>query len=150
MLSSRAKYALRAVAHLAGRYADEAWVLAPEIAEAEEIPRKYLGFILIELRDNALLVSRRGRYGGYRLARPPADIAAADVIRIIDGPLALTPCASLTRYGACPDCISPDLCSLQPMLKRARDAVAKVLETYSIAQLAQVRQRRRSAPRPRA
>jgi len=139
MLSSRAKYALRACIYLAKHYPDEGWSLAPDIAEAEDIPRKFLEAILVELRDHDVVESHRGRYGGYRLARPPAEIAASDVIRIVDGPLALAPCASRTQFGPCADCPDIDLCALSPMLQQARDAVAAVLEGYSLHKLARNR-----------
>jgi Rrf2 family protein len=135
MLSSKAKYALRAAVYLAERQKDEGWTLASEIAEAEDIPRKFLEAILVELRDGGVVVSRRGRYGGYRLGDAPSRIAAGDVIRIIDGPLALTPCASRTRYGACADCVDPMICALRPVLLQARDAVASVLDGCSLAKL---------------
>jgi Rrf2 family protein len=142
MLSSKAKYALRAAVYLAERQKDESWALASDIAEAEEIPKKFLEAILVELRDGGIVVSRRGRYGGYRLADAPSRIAAGDVIRVIDGPLALTPCASRTRYGTCADCVDPAICALRPVLLQARDAVAGVLDGCSLAKL----ERGRRAP----
>ena len=139
MLSSRAKYALRACIYLAKRHAHEGWSLAPDIAEGEDIPRKFLEAILVELRDHDIVESHRGRYGGYRLAHPSAEIAASDVIRIVDGPLALAPCASRTQFGPCADCPDINLCALSPMLLQARDAVALVLEGYSLQRLARNR-----------
>jgi Rrf2 family protein len=139
MLSSRAKYALRACIYLARRYPDDGWSLAPDIAEAEDLPHKFLEAILVELRDHDIVESHRGRYGGYRLARRPAEIAASDIIRLVDGPLALAPCASRKQFGACADCSEIDLCSLSPMLLQARDAVAAVLEGYSLDKLARKR-----------
>jgi Rrf2 family protein len=145
MLSSKAKYALRAAVYLAERQRDDSWTLAAEIAEAEDIPKKFLEAILVELRDHGIVDSRRGRSGGHRLARPPARIAAGDVIRVIDGPLALTPCASRTRFGACADCVDPAICALQPVLLRARDAVAAVLDGCSLARLERDRRPRAAA-----
>ncbi|MBS0640987.1 MAG: Rrf2 family transcriptional regulator [Acetobacteraceae bacterium] len=135
MLSSKAKYALRAVTFLAEKHAEETWALASEIAEAQDLPKKFLEAILVELRDRGIVDSRRGRYGGYRLSRPPDRIKVGDVIRVIDGPLALTPCSSRTKYGACADCVDPVICSLRPVLQEARDAVAGVLDNCSLAQL---------------
>ncbi|MBV8458815.1 MAG: Rrf2 family transcriptional regulator [Acetobacteraceae bacterium] len=141
MLSSRAKYALRACVFLAeNQQEQEEWVLSPDIAEAEDIPRKFLEAILVELRDHGIVESRRGRYGGYRLARPADRIASSEVIRIVDGPLALAPCASKTHFGPCSDCLDVRLCALQPMLRKARDSMAGVLEGYMLSQL--VRDRR--------
>ncbi len=114
--------------------------MASEIAAAETIPKKFLEAILVELREHGLVESRRGRHGGHRLARPPAKIAAGDLIRAIDGPLALTPCASRTQFGPCDDCVDPLLCAVRPTLLRARDAVASVLDGCSLTRL--VRERR--------
>jgi Rrf2 family protein len=141
MLSSRAKYALRACVFLAEKQQEsDGWVLSPDVAEGEDIPRKFLEAILVELRDHGIVESRRGRYGGYRLASPADRIAASDVIRIVDGPLALAPCASKTQFGPCSDCLDVRLCALQPMLRKARDAVASVLDGYTLSQM--VRDRR--------
>lgn len=136
MLSSRAKYAVRAALHLASRNGSAAWVPTTEIALCETIPRKFLEAILVEMRMHGLLESRRGPGGGHRLRLPAADIAIADIIRIVDGPLALTPCASRTQFRACADC--PDLatCRIRSLMQKARDAVAGVLEDCSLADLA--------------
>lgn len=142
MLSSRAKYALRACVYLAEQDHAEQWTLTSDIAAAEDIPHKFLEAILVELRDHNIVRSRRGRNGGHRLARPPDEIAAGELIRIVDGPLALAPCASKTRFGQCADC--PDLrsCELRSMLRKARDAVAGVLDGYSLAMLAGIGEKR--------
>jgi len=136
MLSSRAKYALRATIHLADRAGSREWVATARIAEAEAIPRKFLEAILVELRMHGLLESRRGPGGGHRLYRAPERIAVADIIRLVDGPLALAPCASRTRFQACDDCPDLESCRMRPLLARARDAVADVLEHSTLADLA--------------
>lgn len=144
MLSSRAKYALRACVYLAAQE-ESVWSLTADIAEAEDIPRKFLEAILVELRDTSILESRRGRYGGHRLARPADEIAASDVIRVVDGPLALAPCASRTQFGPCADCPDLRLCALRPMLRKARDAMAAILDAYTLAELVRNRKARRPA-----
>jgi Rrf2 family protein len=103
--------------------------------------------ILVQLRDHGIVESRRGAQGGYRLIRDPARVSLADLIRVVDGPLALTPCASRTRYRPCTDCVAVSLCRLQPVMQQARDAVAAVLEQCSLASLANApaRPRRRAA-----
>lgn len=141
MLSSRAKYAIRAALHLADRVDEPGWVATATIAEAESIPRKFLEAILVDLRTSGLLESRRGPGGGHRLRLRPAMIAVADIIRIVDGPLALTPCASRTQFQACVDCPNLETCRLRALMQRARDAVAGVLEECTLADLS-------SAPRP--
>jgi Rrf2 family protein len=136
MLSSKAKYALRAVVCLAENTEDGIWLQTGEVAEREQVPRKFLEAIFVQLRDHGILESRRGAQGGYRLLRQPAAISVADIIRVVDGPLALTPCASRTRFRQCPDCVEIGLCRLQPVMQQARNAVADILENCSLAQLA--------------
>ena len=132
MLSQKARYALRAMVELAR--AAEPQLTAGEIAARADAPRKFLEAILLELSRNRLVASRRGKFGGYTLARPPGEISFAEVIRVVDGPLALAPCVS-PRLGfrRCEDC--PDLatCALREALLRARDATAEVLEAYTLA-----------------
>ena len=134
MLSQKARYALRALVELAR--AQGAQVTSGELASRADAPRKFLEAILLELARNKVVVSRRGKFGGYTLARDPAQISFADVIRIIDGPLALAPCVSRLSFRKCDDC--PDLatCSLREALLRARDATSEVLEGYSLAEAA--------------
>ncbi len=138
MLSSKAKYALRATLNLAERANPSGWVQTADIAEAERIPRKFLEAILVQLRDNGLLESRRGPTGGHRLRLQAAKISVARIIRIVDGPLALTPCASRSRFGPCADCIDVESCRLRHLMRKARDAVATVLDGCSLADLARL------------
>ena len=134
MLSSKARYALRALVELAR--SQGAQVTAGELAERADAPRKFLEAILLELARRGVVVSRRGKLGGYSLARPAAEISFAEVIRVIDGPLAMAPCVSRLQFRKCDDC--PDLaaCTLREALARARDAKAQVLEAYSLAEAA--------------
>ncbi|MDP3749778.1 MAG: Rrf2 family transcriptional regulator [Phenylobacterium sp.] len=131
MLSQRSRYALRALVYLAGR-AEPGPAAIGEIAEASAAPRKFLEAILLELKRRQILVSVRGRSGGYALARPASEISFADVIRVLDGPLALAPCASKTAYRPCDTCPTVTDCPAHPALVAARDAVAAVLEGWSI------------------
>lgn len=134
MLSSKARYALRALVELAR--VDGAQITAGDLAERADAPRKFLEAILLELARRGVVVSRRGKLGGYSLARPAGEISFAEVIRVIDGPLALAPCVSRLQFRKCDDC--PDLatCSIREALLRARDATAEVLEGYSLAEAA--------------
>jgi Rrf2 family protein len=136
MLSSKGKYAVRAATMLAEQFAAQAWTPTVTIAERESIPRKFLEAILVQLRDGGLVDSRRGPQGGHRLSRDPATISVADIMRLVDGPLALTPCASVTRFRPCTDCGDAETCRIQPVMRQARDAVAAVLETCTLASLA--------------
>ena len=149
MLSSKAKYAVRAVSFLAEQGRGVAWMQMAEVAEHEKIPRKFLETILVELRGHGIIESRRGAQGGHRLLRNPTDLSVADIIRIVDGPLALTPCASRTRFRPCSDCVDIQQCRLQSLMQRARDAVAAVLENCSVADLAAIQLLGEGAPKPR-
>ncbi|WP_421932227.1 RrF2 family transcriptional regulator [Phenylobacterium sp.] len=134
MLSQKARYGLRALVELAR--AGGGQVTSGELAARADAPRKFLEAILLELARNKVVVSKRGKFGGYLLARPPTEISFAEIIRIIDGPLALAPCVSRLSFRKCDDC--PDLatCSLREALLRARDATSDVLEGYSLADAA--------------
>jgi Rrf2 family protein len=132
MLSQKAKYALRAVLVMAAR-SDDKPVHISEIAESENISRKFLEATLLELRKHGLLISRRGPGGGYRLARAASQISFGEVIRAIDGPLAPLPCASVTAFRLCADCPDPDRCSIRWLMQRVRDATAGVLDNCTLA-----------------
>jgi Rrf2 family protein len=135
MLSQKARYALRALVELAR--AEGVQLTSGELALRADAPRKFLEAILLELSRNHLVVSRRGKFGGYTLARPAPEISFAEVIRVVDGPLALAPCVSpRLHFRKCDDCPDRDACSLREALLRARDATADVLETYSLAHAA--------------
>jgi Rrf2 family protein len=135
MLSSKAKYAVRATTMLAEQFASRGWTKTSDIAERERIPRKFLEIILVQLRDHGLVEGRRGAQGGHRLTRDPAAVSVADIIRIFDGPLALTPCASVSRFRPCTDCTDIATCRMLHVMREARDAVAQVLENRSLASL---------------
>ena len=135
MLSQRAKYALRAMIRLAAN-GENAPVSVTALARDVKIPRAFLEQIFSDLRRRNLVVSYRGKQGGFRLARDPKDITFAEIIRHIDGPLALAPCASRTAFRPCPECSSVETCELRPTLIEARDATAAVLEHTTLAQAA--------------
>ncbi len=130
MLSQKARYALRAMIELAR---ENGQVTAGELAVRADAPRKFLEAILLTLSRQGLVTSRRGKFGGYQLGREAARISFAEVIRLVDGPLALTPCVSRTAFRRCEDCRDLATCALREALLRARDATAAVLEGYSLA-----------------
>lgn len=131
MLNQKTKYALQALAYLARHYKDEAPVLIGTIAREKNIPIKFLEAILCELRNHGILISVRGRNGGYRLAVPPKEIPLARIIRIVHGPIALLSCASLYFYKPCENC-DEKTCGISPVMKEARDAILKVLERRTL------------------
>jgi Rrf2 family protein len=141
MLTSKAKYALRAMVDLAKQTGEgpRRPLFIGDIAERQDIPRRFLENILLELRKHGLVVSHRGKAGGYALARAPDLITFADVIRAIDGPLALTPCTSRTAYQRCEDCKDEAICSLRKTLVKVRDASAAILEATTLSEAAGTR-----------
>jgi Rrf2 family protein len=132
MISQKARYALRALLYLAAHTSDGPVQIA-EIAERERIPRKFLEAILAELRKPGIVRSHRGRNGGYSLGRAAKDISFADVLRVTDGPLALSPCVSVMAYRKCEDCYDEAICVIRKALLAARDSTAKILEGRDLA-----------------
>lgn len=132
MLSHKAKYALRALLMLA-RQRDDSLLQVAEIAEQENVPRKFLEAILGELAKDGVLASQRGKGGGYRLARPADTVTLGQIVRLIDGPLAPVPCASVTRYRRCDDCPDERTCAIRPIMRRVRDAIADVLDRTTLS-----------------
>lgn len=130
MLSQKSRHALHAMLFLARQSGS---VTAAEIAEAESIPRKFLEQILAQLKARGLVIGKRGPTGGYILSRTPAEISFAEILRAIDGPLALAPCASQTAFRPCPDCKSLETCEIRPVLIAVRDTTAARLEGTSLA-----------------
>jgi Rrf2 family protein len=131
MLSQKAKYALQALAFLAEQHDEKKLVLIGTISKEKHIPIKFLEAILCELRNNEVLISVRGRSGGYRLAESPKKITLARVIRIVDGPIALLSCVSLNFYKECENC-NRISCGINPVMAEARDALLKVLERKTV------------------
>jgi Rrf2 family protein len=132
MLSQKAKYAMRALLYLAQAEPEQP-VLIGDIAEQQQVPRKFLELILLELKRNGLVRSYRGKNGGYTLARLPQEIFFGHVIRLIDGPLAQLPCASKTAYRRCDDCQDEATCAIRKVLRQVRDASSHILDHTSLA-----------------
>ena len=134
MLSKKAKYAIKALLRLAGQPPHEPMRIA-DLARAERIPPKFLELILLELRNQGILRSRKGKGGGYLLARDPAAIYLGQIVRMFDGPLAPVPCASQTAYVPCSDCRNEAVCGVHLAMKEVRDATARILDGTSLSQL---------------
>jgi Rrf2 family protein len=132
MLSQKTRYTIRALMHLADKY-QQGLVPLHEIAEAQNIPAKFLTVILSEMSRAGIVVSQRGRDGGYELALPPVDISYGDLIRISRGSLALVPCASRFAHEKCKNCLEEDDCRLRALMLRVRDETAAVLDRITLA-----------------
>ncbi len=126
MLSQKARYALRALVELAKAGPGEQ-LTSSELAVRADAPRKFLEAILLEMARRALVVSRRGKFGGYALARPAEAISFAEVIRVIDGPLALAPCVSRMAFRKCHDCPSLEVLEGYSLEDAVRETGAALL-----------------------
>lgn len=133
MLTKKGKYGLKALVALAALGPDQLAQVGG-IAERNNIPRKFLDTILGELRNAGFVHSRKGKSGGYGLARPAGEIMVGHVVRVLDGPLAPIPCASKTRYQPCDDC-DVETCRIRHLMLDVRNAVAEILDNTSLAQL---------------
>ena len=132
MLSQKTRYTIRALQHLA-----DTWRQGPVrldvIAEAQNIPRKFLTVILAEMVREGLVISHRGRDGGSELALDPIDIRYGDIIRLTRGSLALVPCASRNAHETCQNCLPEAECRLRGLMLTLRDEMAAMLDRVSLA-----------------
>lgn len=131
MLSRKTKYGLSALLLLAREY-DRGPILISELAERERIPKKFLESILLQLKNAGVLHSRKGKGGGYALAKAPAEIMMGRIVRVLDGPLAPVPCVSETAYRKCDDCGDETTCGIRLVMKDVRDAIADILDHTSL------------------
>jgi Rrf2 family protein len=132
MLTNKTRYALKALIALARQHDGEPVSIA-DLARKERIPRKFLELILLELKNLGYLQSKKGKGGGYALAKSPQDIKLGQVIRLIEGPLAPVPCVSQTAYRRCDECVDEASCGIRLVMKDVRDAIAAILDSTSVA-----------------
>lgn len=132
MLSQKTRYTIRALQHLA-----DTWRQGPvrldTISDAQNIPRKFLTVILSEMVREGLVISHRGRDGGYELALPPVDIRYGDIIRLTRGSLALAPCAARNAHEPCSNCLPEAECRLRGLMVMLRDEMAAMLDRMTLA-----------------
>lgn len=132
-LSVRGEYALRALLVL-GQHEDDNVLTIAKISEQQNIPKRFLEQILNDLKSAGIVQSRRGIAGGYRLARPPEEITVAAVVRHIEGALAPVSCVSERFYEKC-SCPDESRCAIRSVMKEIRDAVVKIAERVTVADL---------------
>ncbi|ABD26171.1 transcriptional regulator, BadM/Rrf2 family [Novosphingobium aromaticivorans DSM 12444] len=132
MLSQKTRYTIRALQHLADTWGQGA-VRLDAIAEKQNIPRKFLTVILSEMAREGIVISHRGRDGGYELALPPVDIRYGDIIRLTRGSLALVPCASRNAHEHCNNCLPEVDCRLRGLMLQLRDETAAILDRITLA-----------------
>ena len=132
MLSQKTRYSIRALQHLADRW-QQGPVRLDAIAEEQNIPRKFLTVILSEMVREGVVISHRGRDGGYELALAPVDICYGDIIRLTRGSLALVPCASRNAHEHCANCLPDADCRLRGLMLTLRDEMAAMLDRITLA-----------------
>ncbi|MBW7867674.1 MAG: Rrf2 family transcriptional regulator [Brumimicrobium sp.] len=134
MLSKKTKYGIKALTYICKKQSEHP-ISILEISEAEIIPRKFLEAILLDLKKGKILGSRKGKTGGYYLLRNASEIYMSEVIRLLNGPIAMVPCVSLNFYEKCDDCPYEEGCGVNRLMLEVRDSALKILEEKSLAQL---------------
>ncbi|MEO6396539.1 MAG: Rrf2 family transcriptional regulator [Devosia sp.] len=132
MISQKAKYALRALVALV-KAPPESSLMISEISRQQAIPKKFLEQILLELKRHGIVMSRRGRLGGYVLLKPADRITFGEVLRLIDGPIAPLPCLSKIAYRRCSDCSDEGTCEIRHVFQRVTFATRDVLDHTTLA-----------------
>lgn len=133
MISQKAKYAIKALARLAAEPSGNPLQIE-EIARAEDLPRKFLEHILLDLKRKGIVASRRGRAGGYVLVTRPEEITIGQILRAIDGPIAPLPCISRTAYRRCEDCADERTCVVRHLFADAYAAQLLLLDGTTLAE----------------
>lgn len=137
MLSKKTKYGLKALTFIA-RSESENPVQVSAIAKSEQIPQKFLESILLTLRKAGVLGSKKGKHGGYYLRKQPSEILMTEVMRVLEGPIAMVPCVSLNYYEKCDDCPDEATCSVNKLMIQVRDNTLKVFRNTTLADLSGV------------
>lgn len=134
MLSKKAKYAINALVYLAKHY-KQGPVLISEISEHERIPQKFLEAILLELKKDGMLNSKKGKGGGYYLIKSPEEVNMADVIRSMDGAIALLPCVAHKYYEPCEECKDEFTCGIRSVFSDVRNETVLLLKKSTLANI---------------
>lgn len=133
MISHKAKYALKALLFLAKASREGRIVAASELSETHQIPKKFLEQILLQLKHRGIVVSQRGKTGGYMLGRRPEDVTFGEVLRLIDGPIAPLPCLSRIAYERCRDCPDEATCEVRRVFADVAGATRNVLDRTTLS-----------------
>lgn len=134
MISKRTKYGIKALTFIARRN-DNKPIQTHVIAESENISLKYLESILIELRKNGVLASKKGKGGGYYLLKPANETQMTQVMRVLEGPIAMLPCVSLNYYEKCDDCPDEIACSVHKLMLQVRDNTLAIFDNTYLSDL---------------
>ena len=134
MLSNKAKYAFHALMNLAEKYG-QGPVLIADLALQEQIPKKFLELILLNLKNHGILGSKKGKGGGYYLSRHPSEVTMGQIIRMLDGPLAPVSCVSQSAYKPCKECKDEHHCGIRLVMKEVREAMSNILDKTSLEEM---------------
>ncbi len=134
MISKKTKYGLKALTYLA-RQENNQPVQIGVISKSENISQKFLESILLTLRKNGFLGSKKGKGGGYYLLKDPKDIKMSAIMRILEGPIAMVPCVSLNFYEKCDDCPDENACAVHNLMIEVRDSTLNIFNNRSLADL---------------
>lgn len=135
MISKKTKYAINALVYLARENQGHTPIQISKIAESENIPRKFLEAILLDLKNAGILNSRKGKTGGYYLQKDPNDINIADVMRLFDGPIALLPCVTYLYYRRCEECIDEETCGIRSVFADVRNETVRLLKKATLTEI---------------
>ncbi|MCH3885986.1 RrF2 family transcriptional regulator [Tenacibaculum aquimarinum] len=134
MLSKKTKYGIKALTFLA-RQEDKTPVAIATISKSENISLKFLETILLTLRKNGILGSKKGKGGGYYLLKEPKDIKMTSIMRVLEGPIAMVPCVSLNFYEKCDDCPDENACAVHNLMLEVRDSTLQIFRNTTLADL---------------
>ncbi len=142
MLSKKTKYAFHALLYLAKNASNDNPALIVEIAQETSAPRKFLENILLELKNGGFLASKKGKGGGYFLLKSPKDINLVQIIRLLDGAIALLPCASLNYYQPCEECKDENICGIRDIFIEIRNKTLEILGGNTLWDILQKEERK--------
>lgn len=134
MLSKKTKYGIKALTYLAKQPCKNPVQIAT-ISKSENISLKFLESILLTLRKNGLLGSKKGKGGGYYLLKEPNEILMTTIYRILEGPISMVPCVSLNFYEKCADCPDENTCSVHKLMIQVRDNTLKIFRNTTLADI---------------
>lgn len=134
MLSKKTKYGIKALTFL-GKQKDNSPVAIATISKSENISLKFLESILLTLRKNGILGSKKGKGGGYYLIKDPKEIDMTSIMRILEGPISMVPCVSINFYEKCDDCPDENTCAVHKLMIQVRDNTLQIFKNTTLADL---------------
>lgn len=146
MLSKKAKYAINALVYLA-KSQEQGPILISTISEQQNIPKKFLEAILLDLKNAGILNSKKGKGGGYYLLKDPKEVNLADIMRLFDGAIAFLPCVTYRYYERCEECLDEETCGIRDVFQDVRDESVKILKASTLENIIN-REERLGKPNP--